>query len=96
MPCGVDIALCDMAYNAGNRPAVKLLQRAISAHDDGLIGKMTIAAAHNMKPEQVVLNFKDQRQKYYDGLGQERFIRGWTNRNEQTTVSAFTINMDII
>ena len=91
LPHGVDIALCDMAYNAGNRPAVKLLQRAISASDDGLIGKMTIAAAHDMKPDQVVLNFKDQRQKYYDSLGQDRFIRGWTNRNEQTTEKALEV-----
>lgn len=91
LPHGIDVALTDMAYNAGNRPAVKLLQRAVAATDDGLIGKMTIAAAHDMKPEQVVLNFRDQRQKYYDSLGQEKFIRGWTNRNEQTTEKALEI-----
>ena len=40
LPHGIDVALMMMAYNAGNRPAVKIyLQRAVAATDDGLIGK---------------------------------------------------------
>lgn len=91
LPVGIDIAITDHAYNAGPRPAVKCLQRAVMAKADGIIGKMTIAAAHDMKLEEVVLNFKDQRQKHYNKIGQEKYISGWTNRNNETTEKALEL-----
>lgn len=91
LPVGIDIALCDHAYNAGPRPAVKCLQRAVMAEADGIIGKMTIAAAHNMNPEEVVLNFKEQRQKQYESFNQGKYITGWTNRNNETTEKALDL-----
>ena len=44
-----------------------------------------------MKPEQVVLNFRDQRQKYYDSLGQENLLEVNKIVNEQTTEKALEI-----
>ena len=73
--------LTDAAYNHGNRQAVKFLQRAVGANDDGLIGPRTLAAVAAMDKNDVVLLFNAERLEFYTGLrGWMSFGKGWARR----------------
>lgn len=73
--------LTDAAYNHGNRQAVKFLQRAVGASDDGLIGDRTLAAVAAMDKNDVVLLFNAERIEFYTGLrGWISFGKGWARR----------------
>ena len=73
--------LTDAAYNHGNRQAVKFLQRAVGASDDGLIGPRTLTAAAAMDKNDVVLLFNAERIEFYTGLrGWISFGKGWARR----------------
>lgn len=73
--------LTDAAYNHGNRQAVKFLQRAVGASDDGLIGDRTLKAVAAMDKNDVVLLFNAERIEFYTGLrGWVSFGKGWARR----------------
>ena len=73
--------LTDAAYNHGNRQAVKFLQRAVGAHDDGLIGPRTLAAVEKMDKNDVVFLFNAERIEFYTRLRTwQAFGRGWARR----------------
>lgn len=73
--------LTDAAYNHGNRQAVKFLQRAVGASDDGLIGPRTLAAVAAMDKNDVVFLFNAERIEFYTGLrGWISFGKGWARR----------------
>ncbi|WLG14648.1 glycosyl hydrolase 108 family protein [Psychrobacter cibarius] len=73
--------LTDAAYNHGNRQAVKFLQRAVGASDDGLIGDRTLKAVAAMDKNDVVLLFNAERIEFYTGLrGWISFGKGWARR----------------
>lgn len=73
--------LTDAAYNHGNRQAVKFLQRAVGASDDGLIGDRTLKAVAAMDKNDVVLLFNAERIDFYTGLrGWISFGKGWARR----------------
>src|SRR4051812_49409881 len=44
LPAGVDYCVFDFAVNSGPTRAVKFLQRAVGAKDDGAIGDKTLSA----------------------------------------------------
>lgn len=73
--------LTDAAYNHGNRQAVKFLQRAVGASDDGLIGPRTLAAVEAMDKNDVVLLFNAERLEFYTNLRiWQTFSKGWARR----------------
>lgn len=73
--------LTDAAYNHGKRQAVKFLQRAVGASDDGLIGPRTLAAVAAMDKNDVVLLFNAERIEFYTRLRTwQTFGRGWARR----------------
>ena len=73
--------LTDAAYNHGNRQAVKFLQRAVSASDDGLIGPRTLAAVAAMDKNDVVLLFNAERLDFFTNLKiWQTFGKGWARR----------------
>lgn len=73
--------LTDAAYNHGKRQAVKFLQRAVGASDDGLIGPRTLAAVAAMDKNDVVLLFNAERIEFYTRLRTwHTFGRGWARR----------------
>lgn len=73
--------LTDAAYNHGNRQAVKFLQRAVGASDDGLIGPRTLAAVAAMDKNDVVLLFNAERLEFYTTIhGWVSFGKGWARR----------------
>lgn len=47
LPEGIRYAMFDCAYNSGPAQAIKFLQRAVGTNPDGVIGNVTLSAAHN-------------------------------------------------
>lgn len=81
LPRAVAWQVVDAAYNHGNRNAVKFLQRAIGANDDGIIGPKTLAAVKAMDQNDIVFKFNAERLEFYTKLGTwATFGRGWTRR----------------
>jgi lysozyme family protein len=81
LPGGVDYALFDAAVNSGPRQAVKWLQRAVGATDDGKMGPATLAAVQAQAAATVVGKFSDQRLAFLKSL--ETFAvfgKGWSRR----------------
>jgi len=82
--------LFDIGVNAGNRRAVKILQKCLNTMGeslvvDGLIGKKTLATL-NTKNYKVLNNIMaDERIKFYENIVQKypknrKFLNGWLNR----------------
>lgn len=81
LPRAVSWQVVDAAYNHGNRNAVKFLQRAIGAHDDGIIGPRTLAAVAAMEENDIVLIFNAERLDFYTSLRTwGTFGKGWARR----------------
>lgn len=81
MPAPVRQALFDAAVNSGPVQAVKWLQRAVGARDDGIIGPQTLALVRDANPEKLVRAFLAQRLRFMAGLSNwPAFGRGWARR----------------
>lgn len=85
LPVGVDYAVFDFAVNAGVSRAAKFLQRAVGAVDDGVIGGGTLGRVAKTDPADLLKNFADQKQRFYNGLAannptQQKFLKGWLAR----------------
>lgn len=77
----IAMQLTDAAYNHGNRRAVKFLQAAVDASQDGLIGPRTLAAVNAMDKNDVVFLFNAERIEFYTRLRTwQTFGRGWARR----------------
>lgn len=93
LPEGYDIATFDIAVNNGSGTAVKLLQQALNqAGDlnpplavDGFIGPATIAAANAGGPSGLRRLLILRQKLYYNIVTSHptdrKFLKGWTNRN---------------
>lgn len=81
LPRAVAWQVLDASFNHGNKQAVKFLQRAIGASDDGLIGPRTLAAVKAMDQNDILLRFNAERLEFYTNLKiWSTFGRGWTRR----------------
>ena len=87
LPIGIDYAVFDFAVNAGTGRAAKLLQRAVGAVDDGIIGAGTLALVAKAFTKNLLDNFSKQKEDFYRGLAetnasQQKFLKGWLARVE--------------
>lgn len=82
LPDGLDLAVFDFAVNSGRRRAAEFLQRQLGVEDDGVIGPVTLAAAHGVTHHTAfIVQFQDARMDFLRGLdGWEAFGAGWANR----------------
>lgn len=81
LPEAVRYAVFDAAVNSGPRQAIRWLQRAVGAKDDGIIGPVTLAAVRAADPEQLVRRVLAQRLRFMAGLPNwPAFGRGWARR----------------
>ena len=81
LPEAVRYAVFDAAVNSGPRQAIRWLQRAVGAKDDGIIGPMTLAAVRAADPERVLRRVLAQRLRFMTGLPNwGAFGRGWARR----------------
>ena len=72
----------DACVNHGAGNAARFLQRALGVADDGIIGKITLAAIADFDdPLRLVVRFNVERLKFYTKLSAfKTFGRGWVNR----------------
>jgi lysozyme family protein len=71
----------DAAVNSGVKQAVKWLQRAIGATDDGIVGPQTITMARAAQPDFVKRRMLAQRLVFMTNLPTwPQFSRGWARR----------------
>lgn len=81
LPEGVRFDLFDMAVNSGVSQAVKTLQRAVGAGEDGKLGPVTIAAVRDLSDAQVVARFNGARLMFMTNLMTwQHFGKGWARR----------------
>jgi len=80
LPKGVDYAVFDFAVNSGVKRAIITLQKAIGADADGVLGSVTQALVKQFDPLELLDKFSEEKKKFYQGLNQPRFEKGWLNR----------------
>ena len=85
LPSGLDFAAFDWAVNSGTGRPAKVIQKYISAKQDGAIGPKTLALVAENDPAKMIQYLYEQRQKFYERLPHfDKFGRGWTRRNQET------------
>lgn len=85
LPSGVDFSTFDWAVNSGPGRAAKALQKAVMVAQDGAIGPMTLGAAAEFTPEEIIESIAQQREEFYRSLRTfDTFGKGWLRRNEET------------
>ena len=81
LPVALRYPTFDGAVNSGNTQAVKWLQRAVGAVDDGIIGPQTIRMANSANPEQSARRMLGQRLRFMtERATWPAFGRGWSKR----------------
>lgn len=81
LPAAIRYAVFDAAVNSGPRQAIRWLQRAVGANDDGIIGPQTLAAVRAADPERVLRRVLAARLRFMAGLPSwAAFGRGWARR----------------
>jgi lysozyme family protein len=75
----------DSCVNHGVSRAKKFLQRAVGVTEDGIIGKITLAALSAIDPIDLCNKICDIRAKYYQDIvannpSQSHFLNGWLRR----------------
>ncbi|MCG7944799.1 MAG: hypothetical protein N0C84_00475 [Candidatus Thiodiazotropha taylori] len=82
LPDGLALCVADMGVNAGPSRARRLLQRAVGAKEDGVIGPKTMAAIESQK-NTLIDDYSNVRIAYYKRLKQfPKFGKGWLHRVE--------------
>lgn len=92
MPERIGIELFDAAVNHGVRPAVRMLQRALGVADDGVVGPVTIAAAHAVTDlSGLLMRFHGHRLLLQADLPTwPAFGRGWARRVARNLIKGST------
>lgn len=82
MPAPLRFDLFDTAVHAGPRSAIRMLQRAVGAADDGVLGPRTLMAVQQMNPYRALARFNGQRLDHLNDNPElwSRFGRGWAQR----------------
>ncbi len=96
LPKHLAIVVFDFAVNSGSYYAIRLLQKAIGAQIDGIIGKETIIksmlSCASIRKEKIIIKFLlEERIKYYMRLAKSKpamqvFLKGWLARVENLRI----------
>ena len=76
----IDYLMFDFAVNAGPGRCIKLMQRAVGATQDGVLGPKTMAAIKAVPVHKLIQDFSDVKEAFYKSLNNDTFERGWLNR----------------
>ena len=77
LPAGLRFHVFDCAVNSGSARAIRILQKCAGVESDGIIGKLTIAAAQKVTPKE----YTEARREFIRGLKDyDAFGKGWENR----------------
>lgn len=86
LPGGVDYFVFDFAVNSGVNRAIRYLQRAVHATEDGQIGPATLAAVRAVAPSLIVNDMAASRQAFLEQLPTfDHFGKGWTRRVDEVS-----------
>ena len=89
VPDAVRFDLFDSAYNSGPVQAIKWLQRAAGANDDGILGPKTLLAARIADPHLLSKRFNGHRLNFLADLRTwNHFGRGWARRIADNLIGA--------
>ena len=81
LPAGIRSCMMDAAVNSGPGQAIRWLQRAVGAADDGVLGPRTLAAVGALSADSVRMKLLAQRLRFMAGLPNwPAFSRGWARR----------------
>lgn len=81
LPEGVAFDVFDAAVNSGPGQAIRWLQRAVGAADDGVIGPITLAAVRKYAPGVLRARYNGQRLDFMTQLSTwGAFGKGWARR----------------
>lgn len=81
LPEGVRYAVFDAAVNSGVKQAVKWMQRAVGATDDGVIGPQTLRLVNAAPPDRVARQMLGVRLRFMTDLPTwPAFGKGWARR----------------
>ena len=81
LPPGIRYPVFDACVNSGAKQAVKWLQRAVGAADDGVLGGQTLAMARAAHPDFVSRRMLGDRLQFMTDLKTwQVFGRGWARR----------------
>lgn len=81
LPAAVRYAIFDAAVNSGPRQAIRWLQRAVGAKDDGILGPVTMALVRDSNQEKLVRVVLAERLRFMSTLSNwPAFSRGWARR----------------
>ena len=84
LPAGLDLLAFDMAVNMGPGTAARLLQTALGAAADGIVGPRTLAFAASRPAAETIRAVSDLRRGRYRALaGFAAFGRGWLRRTDE-------------
>ena len=75
----------DLAVNMGGGTAIKLLQRAVGANDDGIMGPATLALVNGGAAAEILSTVKSEAEQHYRNLALanpalQKDLPGWPNR----------------
>jgi lysozyme family protein len=89
LPSGVDYAVFDFAVNAGVGRSSRVLQGAVGAVQDGVIGVNTIEKAKAMPAQELLNKFSEAKETFYRSLPTfSTFGKGWLSRVASVQIEA--------
>ena len=92
LPTGVDLVVFDLAVNSGPARAARTLQAALSLHQDGVVGPVTIATALRADSAALVRDIGRRRLSFLQHLAAwTAFGRGWTRRVSDVEAEALRL-----
>lgn len=92
LPSGLDLAVFDMAVNAGPGRAAKILQAVLGVTADGAIGPKTLAMVESRPTTDLIREFSDAREEFYKGLPiYATFGKGWLRRVDEVESEAYKL-----
>lgn len=92
LPPGMDLMVFDFGVNAGPRAGARMLQRAVGAVADGVIGPRTLAAARAVDAATALERMAQLRREHYLALSTfPRFGRGWLRRTDEVLAQAHSM-----
>ena len=81
LPEAIRYAVFDAAVNSGPRQAIRWLQRAVGAKDDGIVGPITLGAVRATDPQVLLRRMLSARLRFMTDLPTwPTFGRGWARR----------------
>ena len=97
LPLALSFQFFDAAINHGYGNAARMLQRAVGAADDGVIGAVTLGAVAKFEEQDLLLRFNAERLRFYAKLTAfNTFGRGWIRRVADNLVYASGDNVGVV